>query len=198
MGLCGMPEADLALEAVEVPDEMVLRPPGGFARGFGRLMDAYNAQRVGAATAALGIAAGAYRHAAARARSRRQFGRAIGEFQGLAWMIADMGIAVEAARALVHRAARSAGPAGFPERFAAAQAKILASETAIRVTNDALQVWGAAGYSRDNPMERFVRDARMFAIAGGTAQVLRNLVAEQALGLKLPLRPNEPTRLAAE
>jgi 3-sulfinopropanoyl-CoA desulfinase len=198
MGLCGMPEAELEFDALEVDDAMVLRPPGGFARGFGRLIDAYNAQRVGAATAALGLAAGAYRHAVARAQTRQQFGRPIGEFQGLAWMIADMGIAVEAARALVHRAARSAGPAGFPERIAAAQAKILASETAIRVTNDALQVWGAAGYSRDNPMERMVRDARMFAIAGGTAQVLRNLVAEGTLGVKLPLRPEQAGRLAAE
>ena len=63
---------------------------------------------------------------------------------------------------------------------------MLAADTAIEVTNDALQVWGAAGYSRDNPMERFVRDARMFAIAGGTAQVLRTQVAEQILGRKLP------------
>jgi 3-sulfinopropanoyl-CoA desulfinase len=198
MGLCGMPEAELEFHALEVPDAMVLRPPGGFVRGFGRLIDAYNAQRVGAATVALGIAAGAHRHAVERAQARRQFGRPIGEFQGLAWMIADMGIAVEAARAMIHRAARSAGPAGFPERIAAAQAKILASETAIRVTNDALQVWGAAGYSRDNPLERMVRDARMFAIAGGTAQVLRNLVAESMLGLRLPLRPEGTARFAAE
>ena len=68
----------------------------------------------------------------------------------------------------------------------AARAKILAAETAIKVTNDALQIWGAAGYSRDNPMERYVRDARMFAIAGGTAQVLRTLVASSILGRKLP------------
>ncbi len=186
MGLRGMPEADVALRGVVVPDAMVLRPPGGFPRGFGRLMDAYNGQRVGAATAALGIAAGAYDHALARAQARRQFGRPIAEFQGLAWMLADMSIELEAARALVWRAARSAGPNGFPDRLAAAQAKVLAADAAIRVTNQALQVWGAAGYSRDNPMERFVRDARMFAIAGGTAQVLRTQVAEQILGRKLP------------
>jgi len=190
LGLCGMPEAELEFRDLRIPDHMVLRPPGGrgdgFARGFGRLMDAYNGQRVGAATVALGLAAGALDHAVARADARRQFGRPIAEFQGLAWMLADMSIAVEAARALVHRAARSAGPAGFPDKLAAAQAKVFASEMAIRVTNDALQVWGAAGYSRDNPMERYLRDARMFTIAGGTAQVLRNAVAEGVLGRKLP------------
>ncbi len=198
MGLRGMPEAEIALRGVEVPDSMVLRPPGGWARGFGRLMDAYNGQRVGAATVALGLAAGAYDHALGYAKRRRQFGRPIAEFQGLSWMLADMAIEIEAARAMVWRAARSAGPAGFPDRLAAAQAKVLASEMAIRVTNAALQVWGAAGYSRNNPMERYVRDARMFAIAGGTAQVLRNQVAELILGRKLPQTREGVLKLAAE
>jgi alkylation response protein AidB-like acyl-CoA dehydrogenase len=186
LGLCGMPEAELEFRDLEVPDAMVLRAPGGFARGFGRLIDAYNGQRVGAATVAMGLAQGALDHALDRAGTRRQFGRPIAEFQGLGWMLADMSIEVEAARALIHRAARSAGPAGFPDRLAAAQAKVFASEMAIRVTNNALQVWGAAGYSKDNPVERYLRDARMFAIAGGTAQVLRTQVAEQILNRKLP------------
>lgn len=198
LGLCGMPEAELEFRDLEVPDDMVLRAPGGWARGFGRLIDAYNGQRVGAATVALGLAAGALDHALARAGTRRQFGRPIAEFQGLGWMLADMSIEVEAARALVHRAARSAGPAGFPDRLAAAQAKVFASEMAIRVTNGALQVWGAAGYSKDNPMERYLRDARMFAIAGGTAQVLRNQVAEQILGRKLPQTRDGWLKLIAE
>lgn len=198
MGLRGMPEADVAMRGLVVPDSMVLRPPGGWSRGFGRLMDAYNGQRVGAATVALGLAAGAYDHALDRAQARRQFGRPIAEFQGLAWMLADMSIAVEASRALVWRAARSAGPNGFPDRLAAAQAKVMAADMAIRVTNDALQVWGAAGYSRDNPMERYVRDARMFAIAGGTAQVLRTQVAEQILGRKLPQTRDGFARMAED
>ena len=196
MGLRGMPEANITMRDVIVPDSMVLRPPGGWARGFGRLMDAYNGQRVGAATVALGLAAGAYDHALARAQAREQFGRPIAEFQGLAWMLADMSIELEASRALVWRAARSAGPNGFPDRLAAAQAKVMAADMAIRVTNNALQVWGAAGYSRDNPMERYVRDARMFAIAGGTAQVLRTQVAEQILGRKLPQTRDGFARLA--
>ena len=196
MGLRGMPEAEIHLRGLAVPYDMVLRPPGGWGRGFGRLMDAYNGQRVGAATVALGLAAGAHGLALERAQSRRQFGRPIAEFQGLAWMLADMAIEIEAARGLVWRAARSAGPAGFPDRLAAAQAKVFASEMAIRVTNQALQVWGAEGYSRDNPMERYVRDARMFAIAGGTAQVLRTQVAEQILGRKLPQTRDGFLRLA--
>jgi 3-sulfinopropanoyl-CoA desulfinase len=198
MGLKGMPEAEIRFQGLEVPDAMVLRPPGGAARGFGRLMDAYNGQRVGAATVALGLAAGAYGHALEFSRLRQQFGRPIAEFQGLGWMLADMSIKLEAARALVWRAARSAGPNGFPDRLAAAQAKVLAADSAIEVTNMALQVWGAAGYSRENPMERYVRDARMFAIAGGTAQVLRTQVAEQILGRKLPQTRDGFLKLAAE
>jgi alkylation response protein AidB-like acyl-CoA dehydrogenase len=186
MGVRGIPETVVELRDLFIPDTMVLPSPGGFRRGFGALMDAYNAQRVGAATVALGIAAGALDHAIAYARRREQFGRPIAEFQGIQWMLADMAVAVDAARAMVHRAARSRGPNGFPDPVLAAKAKILAAETAVKVTNDALQIWGSAGYARDNPMERMVRDARMFTIAGGTAQILRNLVASDLLGMKLP------------
>ncbi|WPB84457.1 3-sulfinopropanoyl-CoA desulfinase [Sediminicoccus rosea] len=206
MGLCGMPEAELHFRDLEVADDMVLRAPGGFKRGFGKLMDAYNGQRVGAATAALGIAAGAYDRALDFVQQRRQFGRPIAEFQGLGWMLADMSIKLEASRALIWQAAASAGPNGFPDRLMAARAKVLAADSAVEVTNMALQLWGAAGYSRENPMERAVRDARMFPIAGGTAQILRNQVAEQLLGRKLPqtrdgmlrLAMDEAAKLAAE
>jgi alkylation response protein AidB-like acyl-CoA dehydrogenase len=203
MGVRGIPETVVDFHDLEVPDAMVLPSPGGFRRGFGALMDAYNAQRVGAGTVALGIAAGALEDAIGFVKRREQFGRPIAEFQGLQWMIADMTVAVEAARLMLWRAARSVGPNGFPDPHLAAQAKILAAETAVKVTNDALQLWGSAGYGRDNPMERHVRDARMFTIAGGTAQILRNLVAGRVLGMKLPqtregyLREAEK-RLAAE
>src|SRR6266851_310528 len=186
MGLRGIPEAELIFDNLEIPADMLLVPPRGLGHGFGELMDAYNGQRIGAATVALGLGLGAYEKAVAYANRREQFGRPIAEFQGLQWMMADMSIGLEASRALIWKAARSAPPGGFPDAEIAARAKILAAETAIKVTNDALQIWGAAGYSRDNPMERYVRDARMFAIAGGTTQVLRTLVASFILGRKLP------------
>ena len=143
---------------------------------------------MGAGTVAMGIAAGALEHAVAWAKSREQFGRPIGEFQGLQWMLADMQTQLTASRLMLYAAAASRGPNGsaFPDPGLAAQAKIFASEAAIRIVNDALQVFGARGYSRDYPLERMARDVRMFTIGGGTAQVLRTLVAGRMLGWKLP------------
>jgi 3-sulfinopropanoyl-CoA desulfinase len=188
MGLRGMPEGELAFEDMEVPAAMAVVPPSGFRRGFADLMNAYNSQRVGAGTVAMGIAAGALDHALDWAKTREQFGRPIGEFQGLQWMLADMQTQLTAARLMLYAAARSRGPAesAFPDPMLAAQAKIFASEAAIRIVNDALQVFGARGYSREFPLERMARDVRMFTIGGGTAQVLRTLVAGKMLGWKLP------------
>ena len=183
MGLRGLPETEVILDHLKVPAEMMIVPPKGLARGFGQLMSAYNGQRVGAATVALGLAAGAYEQALAYSGKRQQFGRPIAEFQGLQWMLADMATQIEAARALIHKAADCDG---FPDMLEAAQAKVFASEMAIKVTNDALQIFGAAGYSRNNPLERMVRDARMFTIGGGTAQILRTVIAGRLLGRKLP------------
>ncbi|MCG6872851.1 MAG: acyl-CoA dehydrogenase family protein, partial [Gammaproteobacteria bacterium] len=185
MGLCGIPETEIRFEDLRVPVEMLVEPPKGLARGFAGLMNAYNSQRVGAATAALGIAQGAYELALAYTQHREQFGRPICEFQGLQWMLVDMNIQLEAARALVYQAAANAGE-GFPDVSEAARAKILASESAIRVTSDALQLFGAAGYSRRQPLERMLRDVRMFTIGGGTAQILRTVVASKLLDRKLP------------
>ena len=120
----------------------------------------------------------------ARVKAREQFGRPLAEFQGLQWMLADMAIALDAGRALIHRAARSGGD--FPDKAQTAQAKVFAAEAANKITNDALQLFGAAGYSRNRPLERMVRDARMFTISGGTAQVLRTQIASTLLGRKLP------------
>lgn len=185
MGLRAIPETEIIFEDLEIPDDMVVVPPEGIRRGFAGLMNAYNAQRVGAATVALGIAAGAYELALDYAQKREQFGRPICEFQGLQWMLVDMSIQVAAARLLIHKAAAGTG-AGFPDITDAAQAKVFASEMAIKVTNDALQIFGAAGYSRNLPLERMVRDARMFTIGGGTAQILRTVIASRLLGRKLP------------
>jgi 3-sulfinopropanoyl-CoA desulfinase len=185
MGLRGIPETELHFRDCRVPAGHLV------AMGFGKLMSGYNAQRVGAGTVALGVAQGAYELALDFARERRQFGRPIGEFQGLRWMLADARIKLDAARLLLHRAATQLHPNGFPDRELAAIAKVAASESAIQVTNDALQVFGARGYSRDFPLERMARDARMFTIGGGTAQTLRNVIGDAILGAKVTQRREE-------
>ena len=191
MGLRGIPETQIIFEDLEILEEMVLIPPEGLHRGFAGLMNAYNGQRVGAGTVAMGIAAGAYELALKFSRERHQFGRPIFEFQGLQWMLADMHIQIEAARLMLRKAAASNTKSSsngneFPNILEAAQAKIFASEMAIKVTNDALQIFGSSGYSRNFPLERMARDARMFTIGGGTAQILRTVVASALLEEKLP------------
>lgn len=188
MGLCGMPEAELRFENLFVPDADVLMPPSGFKRGFAELMTAYNSQRVGAGTVAMGVAAGACEHARRYLLEREQFGRPLAEFQGLQWMLADMDASVHASRLMLHEAAKSRGPDGslFPDMTMAARAKLFASEAAIKVVNDALQIFGARGYGSEEPLERMYRDVRMFTIGGGTAQILRTQVAGGLLGIKTP------------
>ena len=192
MGLRGIPETQIIFKDLEILEEMALIPPEGLQRGFAGLMNAYNGQRVGAGTVAMGIAVGAYELALEFSKDRNQFGRPICEFQGLQWMLADMHIQIEAARLLLRKAAagnsESSGENGngFPNILEAAQAKIFASEMAIKVTNDALQIFGSSGYSRNYPLERMARDARMFTIGGGTAQILRTVVASALLERKLP------------
>ena len=178
MGLRGIPEGELHFEACEVPRENLLVGPGD---GFKKLMAAYNGQRLGAATVALGLAQGAYEKALAYASIRKQFGRPIGDFQGIRWKLADMAIKIDAARLLIHRAAARAGHR-FPDALEAAKAKTFAAETAQQVTSEALQIHGAAGYGRTLPLERMMRDARMFAIGGGTLEMMRNLVADRITG----------------
>lgn len=200
MGLCGMPEAELRFSDLEVPADMAVIPPSGFKRGFADLMTAYNSQRVGAGTAALGVAAGALEHAKRYLLEREQFGRPIAEFQGLQWMIADMDTSVHAARLMLHEAAQTLGPGGFPDMTTAARAKLFASEAAIKVVNDALQMFGARGFGDQEPLERMYRDVRMFTIGGGTAQVLRTQIAGSVLGIRTPQRRDAAAerRLAAE
>jgi alkylation response protein AidB-like acyl-CoA dehydrogenase len=177
MGLRGIPEGQLHFERCLVPRENLLVEPGD---GFKKLMRAYNGQRLGAATVALGLAQGAYEHARRYATERRQFGRPIADFQGIRWKLADMAVRLDAARLLIHRAAARAGR-GLPDALEAAKAKTFAAETAQQVTSEALQIHGAAGYARGLPLERMVRDARMFAIGGGTLEMMRNLIADHVL-----------------
>lgn len=198
MGLCGMPEAELRFENVEIDEKWLVKPPSGLKHGFAELMNAYNSQRVGAGTIAMGVAAGALEQAKRYLLQREQFGRPLAEFQGLQWMLADMDTQVHAARLLLHEAARSRGPNGsrYPDMMMAARAKLFASEMAIKVVNDALQMFGARGYSDREPLERMYRDVRMFTIGGGTAQILRTQVAGSILGIKTPQTRDGYTRLA--
>lgn len=188
MGLRGMPEAELRFTNLEVDAEFALTAPSGRLCGFGDLMSAYNSQRVGAGTVAMGVAAGALEHAKSYLTERHQFGRPLAEFQGLQWMLADMDASVHASRLLLREAAlsKTSDAVPFPEPLMAARAKLFASETAIRVVDDALQMFGARGYSDREPLERMYRDVRMFTIGGGTAQVLRNQIAGRLLGIKTP------------
>src|SRR6185437_10863622 len=160
MGLRGIPETEIIFEDMAVPASSLLVPPRG-------------------------IAEGAYELALAHSQQREQFGRPISEFQGLQWMLADMATQIAAAQALIYKAATRGGD-GFPDVMEAAQAKVFTSEMAVAVTNDALQLHGSAGYSRNQPIERMVRDARMFTIGGGTAQILRTVIAARLLNRRLP------------
>ncbi len=186
MGLCGMPEAELRFTDVVIDETMALKPPSGFGRGFADLMTAYNSQRVGAGTIAMGVAAGALEHAIRYMKEREQFGRPIAEFQGLQWKLTEMDAKVHASRLLLHEASRTLGPTGFPDMTFAARAKMFASEAAIEVVSDALQMFGARGYGADEPLERMYRDVRMFTIGGGTAQILKTQVAGKLLGIRTP------------
>ncbi|WP_339647330.1 acyl-CoA dehydrogenase family protein, partial [Jannaschia helgolandensis] len=176
MGLCGMPEAELTFTDHFVATDNMLDA------SFGDLMGAYNVQRIGAGTIALGVASGATVLARDYLLDRCQFDRPLAEFQGLQWILADMDTELAAARLLLLDAAASGI---LPDRIKAARAKLLSSETAIRVVDRALQMFGAAGYGSDTPLERMYRDVRMFTIGGGTAQVLRNQIAAHVLDRKL-------------
>ena len=133
------------------------------------------------AAIALGVAQRAYDEAVEYLQQREAFGKRLADFQGLRWMVADMAVKLDAARLLIHRAAVNA-TAGFPSETEAAMAKTFANEAALAVVSDAMQLFGANGYSCAYPIERLYRDVRGFAIAGGTTQIQRNLIARKALG----------------
>lgn len=184
MGLRGIPEAELVLQDCRVPaDRVVIR---GRDHGFRKIMSAYNAQRVGASAVALGIAAGAHELAIEQMHRRRSFGRPLADFQGLRWLAAESAVRLEAMRLLIYRAAASAEAAApgamFPDAQQAAMAKAYTGRTAFAVTSEALQMFGASGYSRELPLERMLRDVRMFQIGGGTTQAQLNLIARGILG----------------
>ncbi len=149
--------------------------------GFIVTMKTFDMSRPGVAAQALGIAQGALELAVKYARERHQFGKSISSFQGIQWMIADMATEVEAARALVYSAARMVDAGIKDVSKESAMAKMYASDVAMKVSVDALQIFGGYGYMRDYPIEKYVRDAKITQIYEGTNQVQRNIIALQII-----------------
>jgi alkylation response protein AidB-like acyl-CoA dehydrogenase len=173
MGLTGSPTASLILENVRVPADRLI---GAEGQGFSIALAALDAGRLGIAACSIGLAQAAYEEALAYSKQREQFGRPILEFQGLGFMLADMATAIEAGRALYLAAARRKD-AGLPYSRQAAMAKLFCSDTAMRVTTDAVQVLGGYGYVQDYPVERYMREAKVLQIFEGTNQIQRLVIA---------------------
>ena len=172
MGLRGFPSSDLIFEDCVVPKENLVVPAGGFAS----LMGCFDIERCGNATMALGLATGALEVAVEYAKQRETFGKPICDRQAIQLMAADMAVRVEAARLLVYRAAVNAGR-GMPSIQEASMAKVMANETAKAVTDMAVEMLGGYGYSSQFPVERMLRDSRGWAIAGGTLQMQKIIIA---------------------
>ena len=182
MGARGIPSCPLFLDNVRVPVEARLGPEGG--EGFKVAMEALNTSRPIVAARAVGIAQGAIDHTVKYIQERRAFGHAISDFQGVRWMIADMAMQTEAARQLVYRTAAmvDAGVTGKALAPMAAMSKCFASDVAMKVATDAVQLFGAAGISAEYPINRYFRDAKVVQIIEGTNQVQRNIIAGSLLG----------------
>ncbi|HSE92803.1 MAG TPA: acyl-CoA dehydrogenase family protein, partial [Methylomirabilota bacterium] len=149
--------------------------------GFKIAMGSLDGGRIGIAAQALGIAQGAYERAVAYAKERKAFGVPIGHHQMVQWMLADMATAIEGARLLIFRAA-ALKDAGQPFGTAAAMAKLFASETAMKVTTDAVQVHGGYGFIKEYQVERYFRDAKITQIYEGTSQIQKLVIARAVLG----------------
>ena len=180
MGLHASNTGELIFEGARIPAENILGEEGEGDKLFLKTLDG---GRIGIAAMALGLAQAAYEAASAYAKERRQFGRAIGEFQGVAFMIADMATRIDAARLMTYRAAWLKDE-GRPYTTEAAMAKLFASEVARDVTNDAIQVHGGYGYVTEYHVERYLRDAKLTEIGEGTSQIQRMVIARNILGLR--------------
>jgi butyryl-CoA dehydrogenase len=144
-------------------------------------MKTFDKSRPGVAAQAVGIAQGALDHAVKYSRERKQFGKTISSFQGLQFMIADMATQIEAARALTYAVARMVDSGARDVSKESAMVKLFASDTAMKVTTDAIQVLGGYGYMRDYPVEKYMRDAKITQIYEGTNQIQRNIIALEVL-----------------
>jgi alkylation response protein AidB-like acyl-CoA dehydrogenase len=175
MGLTGSTTTQMIFSDAVVPADRLL---GGTGRGLRIALSALNSGRLGIAACSVGLAQAALDEAVAYARGRSQFGRPIIEFQGMEFLLADMAAAVESARATYLEAARRRDR-GLPFTRQASIAKLVATDAAMKVTTDAVQVLGGAGYTRDFPVERYLREAKVPQIFEGTNQIQRMVIARE-------------------
>jgi acyl-CoA dehydrogenase len=182
MGARGVPSCPLFFDDAFVPEANRMGPEGG--QGFKLVMEAFNASRPIVAARAVGLAQGAIDHAREFVQGRKAFGRSVGDFQGIRWMLADMDMQTEAARQITYKAASmiDAGVTGTEMGRMAAMAKCFASDVAMKVATDAVQLFGAAGISNEYPINRYFRDAKVVQIIEGTNQIQRNIIANAMLG----------------
>ena len=178
LGIKGSPTKEVYLDRVRIPATRMI---GAEGEGFSIAMRTLDHTRVTIAAQAVGVAQGALDYALDYAKERQQFGRSIAEFQGLQFMLADMGMKVEAARQLTYAAAGRSERGDADLTFFGAAAKCFASDVAMEVTTNAVQVLGGYGYTRDYPVERMMRDAKITQIYEGTNQVQRIVMARQLL-----------------
>ncbi|WP_155054473.1 acyl-CoA dehydrogenase family protein [Streptomyces blattellae] len=178
MGMKGSPTAQVHLDGVRVPDA---RRIGDEGQGFAIALAALDSGRLGIAACAIGLAQAALDEALAYATGRQQFGRPISDFQGLRFLLADMATQIEAGRALYLAAARLRD-AGRPFAKQAAMAKLHCTDTAMKVTTDAVQVLGGYGYTADFPVERYMREAKVLQIVEGTNQIQRMVIGRHLAG----------------
>jgi butyryl-CoA dehydrogenase len=183
MGFRGIPDSDLYFDEVSVSTNQVVVPAGGFPK----LMQAFDLERCGNATMALGQASGALDEALAWVQDRRQFGKPVIEFQAVQLKLAEMAMRVEASRLLIYRAAQGA-EGGLPSILDSSIAKCVANEAAREVTSAGVQLMGGYGYSRDYPMERRMRDAWGWGIAGGTIDIQKVNIASALAGRRFDQR----------
>ncbi|WP_102401229.1 acyl-CoA dehydrogenase [Haloimpatiens massiliensis] len=177
MGIRASSTTELIFEDCIVPKENLVGKEG---KGFSIAMKTLDGGRIGIAAQALGIAEGAFDEAIKYTKERKQFGRSISSFQGLQWMIADMDTKIQAAKLLVYNAAWKKDK-GFPYSVDAARAKLYAAEVAMEVTTKAVQLFGGYGYTKEYPMERMMRDAKITEIYEGTSEVQRMVIAGSIL-----------------
>jgi alkylation response protein AidB-like acyl-CoA dehydrogenase len=178
LGIKGSPTRELHFDACRIPADRVVGQPGEGLRLALRTLDH---TRVTIGAQAVGIAQGALDHATAYVKERKQFGKAIAEFQGIQFMLADMAMTLEAARQLVYVAAAKSERDDPDLPFFGAAAKCYASDVAMKVTTDAVQLLGGAGYVKDFPLERMMRDAKITQIYEGTNQIQRLVMARSLL-----------------